>query len=279
MIYITLSVLASTLIFVIFKIFTHFEVNLSTAIVINYFTAFALGILLFPVHFNKVSSFEWMVASTLGMLFITLFNVMGLTTKYHNVMLTSVSNKMSLLFPALAGFLWHGEEANIQHITGILLGMASIVLINLPKKGTSAKKLHLPVILFLGSGVLDTMLDYASRHIIAIHSGAFSALIFGFAGVFGAVHILATKAASLSKPTILGGLILGITNFFSIFLLFQALDYAPFSRAVVFPVNNTGIVMASALAGLVFFQEKVSRIRALGLAGSVVSLVLLAWNT
>lgn len=279
MTYIVLSVIASSLIFVIFKIFTRFEVNLSTGIVVNYFTAFAFGTLLFPVHFHEVSSFEWMVAGTLGMLFITLFNVMGLTTKYHNVMLTSVSNKMALLFPALAGFLWHSEDAEIHHVAGIVLGMLSIILINLPKKGSTAKKLYLPIALFLGSGVLDTMLDYASRHIIAIHSGAFSALIFGFAGVFGAVHILATKTASLSKPTIFGGLFLGITNFFSIFLLFQALDHAPFSRAVVFPVNNTGIVMVSALAGLVFFQEKVSRIRALGLAGSVVSLVLLAWNT
>ncbi len=278
MTYILLSVIASTLIFIIFKIFTRFPINLSTAIVINYITAFGFGIAVFPVSLNDVSSFEWLVAITLGILFITLFNVMGLTTKYHNVMLTSVSNKMALLFPALAGFLWHGEAAKIHHIAGILLGLGSIILINLPKKEGVTKNLHLPIILFLGSGVLDTLLDLASRQIIAIHSGSFSALIFGFAGAFGALHLAIKRKADFSIPIISGGLILGVANFFSIYLLFQALDHAPINRAVVFPVNNTGIVMASALAGLLFFSEKLSPIRMLGLAGSLVSLALLAWN-
>jgi len=82
MIYLVLSILFSTLIFIIFKYFGIYKVNTLQAIVVNYIVAFILG-MFSAKSFSKIPIIpqqSWFYgALILGGLFVSVFFVMALT--------------------------------------------------------------------------------------------------------------------------------------------------------------------------------------------------------
>ena len=76
MIPLLLSIASSTIIFVIFKMFQRFNIDTFQAIVINYFTAFIIGISLYGNEFNidSLEETSWMISAGIcSILFIGLF--------------------------------------------------------------------------------------------------------------------------------------------------------------------------------------------------------------
>jgi len=278
MIYLALSILASTSIFVLFRWFHTNNIVLSTAIVVNYFTACLAGVSLFGLPTSSISIQEWLIAGVLGLLFITLFNVMGRTTAVHGVTTASISNKMSLLFPVGYGVLFLGDILQTQQWIGLFLGISSIILINWTSTSSFNKQLWLPIVLFLGSGVIDLLLDVASRFVIQIPTGSFSAMLFGIAGILGLSHLTITRQLKFSSSTIIAGIILGIVNFGSIYFLLQALQHVPLTRSLVFPINNVSIVSATALLGIFWYREQKTMVNWVGVLCAVTALLLLIWE-
>jgi multidrug transporter EmrE-like cation transporter len=75
------------------------------------------------------------------------------------------------------------------------------------------------------------------------------------------------------------GIVLGIVNFGSIYLLVSALNHVNNNgirtdSSVIFGLNNIGIVGLSVLVGLLIFSEKLKLINWIGIALSVVSILL-----
>ena len=60
----------------------------------------------------------------------------------------------------------------------------------------------------------------------------------------------------LHYKNLLGGIALGIPNYYSIYFLVQALRHPSLESSTVFTLNNVGIVMAATLIGILFFKEK-----------------------
>ena len=278
MIFLFLSVLASTGIFIIFKGFQVKDVHLSTAIVVNYFTACAAGLIFFGLPIQHVSWQEWSIATIIGFLFITLFTIMGKTTVIHGVTTASISNKMSLLFPVSFGVFFFNDVLQIQQWIGLILGIGSIILINWSSEGGKKDQLWLPIVLFLGSGCIDLLLDVASRSIVTIPSASFSAMLFGVAGILGLSYFGSTKQLNFNRKHLVGGLILGIVNFGSIYFLLESLQHVPLTRSLVFPINNVSIVSLSTLIGIFWFEEHKTSTNWVGVFFAVVALLLLIWE-
>jgi len=81
LIYLLLSILASTIIFIIFKLFEKFQINIFQAIVVNYCIAFTTGILSYngTITISQLPNLDWFYYTLiLGALFIIVFNLMGL---------------------------------------------------------------------------------------------------------------------------------------------------------------------------------------------------------
>ena len=77
MIYLLFCVLASTLIFVVFKLFERFKINILQAITANYITAFLTGIIAYQqaISIKQLINFDWFYYTIfLGILFIVVFN-------------------------------------------------------------------------------------------------------------------------------------------------------------------------------------------------------------
>jgi len=101
LIFLLLSVLASTLIFVTFKLFERFKINILQAIVANYWVAFSTAIIAYrtSVSIAQLPQFGWFYyALALGALFILVFNLMAITTQQSGL---SVVSELQRFLPGI----------------------------------------------------------------------------------------------------------------------------------------------------------------------------------
>lgn len=285
MLYLALSILFSSLIFVIFKLFSVYKVNTLYAIIINYIIAFGVGILFYEgdVAPNEIPQKSWFWGTLLlGCLFILVFNLMAATAQRVGVSVASVATKMSLVVPVLFGVLVYREQLSTLQVMGIILALGAVYFASAKGKSMTLGRssLWLPVLVFLGSGIIDTSLKYVQEtHIAADEFPLFSATVFGSAAVVGLL-LLTIKSfkttLNMELKDILGGVALGVPNYFSIFFLLHALQHPSLNSASVFTINNVAIVMFSTLLGIALFREHISPKNWGGIALAVVSIVLVA---
>ncbi|WP_299536376.1 EamA family transporter [Ulvibacterium sp.] len=285
MFYLALSILFSSLIFVIFKLFSVHKVHTLYAIIINYMVAFAVGLFFYKgrIALNNVPQKPWFWGTlVLGCLFIVVFNLMAATAQRVGVSVASVATKMSLVVPVVFGVLIYKEHLSPLQVAGILLALAAVYFASVKGKSVTLGKasLWLPVLVFLGSGIIDTSLKYVQEtHIEADEFPLFSATVFGAAASVG---LLLLVSKSFREPLkfkvkdILSGIALGIPNYFSIYYLLHALKHPSLSSAAVFTINNVAIVMFSTLLGIVLFKEHISPKNWGGIALAIISIILVA---
>lgn len=283
MIYLLLSIAASTIILILFKLFDRYNVNTQQAIIVNYLAACVSGLLTYnaPIHINDIVSSKWFVgALLLGFLFISIFNVMALTAQRNGLSVASVAAKMSVIIPVVFGLYVYNESMGTQKIIGIFLALVAVYLTSIKSKSTinSSKGLLLPVVLFLGSGIIDTSIKYLETTYVAKNGiPIFSATIFFFAGIIG-LFVLITKSFrktyKFDLKSIYGGVILGIVNYGSIFFLLKALQYEGTESSTIFTINNVAIVMLSTLTGLMLFREKLYPKNWIGIITAIISIIL-----
>lgn len=280
-----LSVLFSSLIFVIFKLYPRFKVVTLFAIIINYVTACITGLVIFNQSFNPVSipQKEWFIGAVLlGILFITVFNLMAATSQRLGVSVASVATKMSLAIPVLFGVWLYGETLGPVKLAGIVLALAAVYFASVKEKGLvgTPNALLLPLLVFLGSGVIDASIKFLEEtRVPNSEFPLFSATIFAAAATTGFIFIgiRSTKQKpSFNIRNILGGIALGVPNFFSIFFLLRALQNENLNSASIFTINNVAIVMFSTLLGIVLFKEKISLKNWGGIALAVISILMVA---
>jgi len=172
MIYLFISICISSLLFVIFKLFDVLKINTLQAIVFNYFVAAILGFFLsdISVPFQEIPSQPWFLgAFLLGFLFIAVFNVMALTSQKNGLSVASVSSKMSVVIAIIFGVCYYNESLGYIKVIGILLALVAVYLTSVKEKKEIVQKrisLLLPLLLFFGSGAIDTSLKYIITIII-----------------------------------------------------------------------------------------------------------------
>lgn len=285
MIYLLISICISSALFVIFKLFEVFKINTLQAIIVNYLVAAILGFYLsdLPVSVGEIVNQSWFLgAFLLGILFIAVFNLMALTSQRNGLSVASVAGKMSLVVGVVFGILYYHESANLIKVVGIILALLAVYLASIKggKLESDKKKSSLlfPILLFFGSGCIDTSLKFIETTYVQ-EGGVpiFSATIFAFAFLFGIVFLVYKIFKGEFKfhyKNILGGIMLGIPNYFSIVYLLKALSADGMESSTAFTVNNVGIVVLSTLLGLVLFREKLSLKNWLGVLIAILSVYL-----
>ncbi len=280
-----LSVLSSTWIFVVFKLYDVYKVQTLVAIIINYITACSVGFFLYqgPVSIDDIMNTSWVWGPfALGILFITIFNLMAKTAQISGVSVASVATKMSLVIPVVIGLFIYGEHLSFLQIMGILLALAAVYFASLKEKGITInrKDLILPLLVFLGSGAIDASIKYfEEKHLTDQEIPIFSSMVFGCAALSGLIYIgIGGKKQNLkiNFKNVMGGIALGIPNYFSIYFLIRALRNTIWSSAAVFTLNNVTIVMLSTLLGILLFKERLSLKNWGGVVLAIISIVLVA---
>jgi drug/metabolite transporter (DMT)-like permease len=283
-IYLLLSIVFSTFINLVFKWFSVFKVNKIQAILVNYLVCFSIGFVL-SGDFNllKIIGSDWFkYCIILGSLFVAIFLSMAMTTEKYGVSVNAVSAKMSVIIPVLFAYVYNSERLTIQFVVGILLSLLSIYLITKKKQIIIPKKyIYLPIIVFLGSGTIDTslkLLELNYSNDISINTISYS--------IFLGAFLVGTTFYSIknqfnfsnwSSRNIISGIILGIPNYFSIYFLLTAIKSFSLKSAFVFGINNIGIVLLSTLLSVIIFKEKLTLINKFGVLISVLSIILIAY--
>lgn len=287
MIALIFSVVSSTLIYAAFKIFSRHNINTLNALIFNYFTAFILGysIQSTPVTLLEIPQFQWFIpAAGLGVLFILIFYLMVMTTQKHGMSVVSVASKMSLSIPVIFVIFYYGEELSFLKILGIFIALLSVYLVSAKSKdGIKVKTtaLILPFAVFFGSGIIETSIKVLQNDFVPqVETPVFSASIFLFAALTGtlifAVRFFKSKQLFRVKDVI-GGIALGIPNYFSIYFLIEALRNPNLDSSIVFVINNVSIVVLSTIVGILIFKEHLLRKNKIGIALALASIILVAF--
>ena len=282
MIFLLLSILFSTGLFVIFKYFGIYKIDVLKAIFVNYIVAFSMGFFFAErqIPISEIYLQPWFSGALfLGALFVSIFFVMAMTAQKNGVSVTSIAGKMSVVVPVIFGIILYNESVTFLKIVGIIMALIAVYLSSV-KEEKSEKKgtLLLPVLLFIGSGTIDTLLKYIQENYVSDEDvSIFSGSLFGIAGAFAfLILVIKTlkKRESFGYKNIIAGIILGVPNYYSIIFLIKALQNKNFESSTLFTINNVAIVVVSTLVGLFFFKEKFSVKNKIGVAMAVLAIVL-----
>ncbi|GFD82787.1 hypothetical protein KUL118_56490 [Tenacibaculum sp. KUL118] len=283
MIYLIFSILISSLLFVIFKLFDVYKINTLQAIVLNYAVALSFGFIHTKVSIPimDIPNQPWFFgAFILGFLFIAVFNVMGVTAQKNGLSVASVAGKMSVVIPVIIGIFLYNESIGLVKAIGIVLALIAVYLSS-AKSDTSSvkfKNLLFPLLLFLGSGSIDTLLKYTETTYVPKEAlPMFLSTIFGcalFFGLFILTAQLLNKKGVFEWKTFLGGVALGVPNYYSMEFLLKALQTKGLESSTIFTINNVSIVILTTVFALTFFKEKLVKKNWLGIGLAIISILL-----
>ena len=286
MIPLVLSIFSSTIILVIFKLFQKLNINTFQAIVFNYFTASVIGFALYlkPSQINFTNDIYWVPAAIIcALLFIGLFFLIGKSSQINGIASTSISVKMSLVIPITLMIFIYLEKMSIFKIIGICLAFLGILLISIPnaKKQTNQAKWML-IVLFIGSGLLDFTLNFIQKNILhSMSPSIFTAISLGFAGFIGSFILIkqqTKRSIKINLKNILAGILLGIPNYFSIYLLLLSYRSTGWTDSTVLAITNVSVILCSALIGFIIFKERKTNKKIIGLLAAILAIITLCFE-
>ena len=292
MIYLILAILFSTGVFVAMRLFERFGLDNHQALMWNYVFATCTGFVVcdsFETVPQLVSE-PWFGLSILtGFWFIFTYLLMTSSTQRSGVTVTSLSSKLSVVLPILAGVVWLGEKLNFVASLGIVLALVALVLVvggrntKTVKNQSSGTKSWivalLPVFIFFGTGTGDILMKVTEQQNTEGDLGFMIAFIYFVALVFGVIIVVWDLARGKSKwqwKSAIGGVGLGVINYFSTYCVYNSMRY--YDNVVLFPIYNIGVVSLTALIGWLCFKEKLTWKNYLGLGIAIIAVILIAFR-
>jgi len=290
MLYLLLTVVLNAYLLVAFKVFERYKVDNLQAIVANYWVCVLTGSVFigrFPVGRESVSQ-PWALWSlVMGAAFIGIFNLIAYCTKEDGVTTTTIANKLGMVIPVAFAIWLYGEKLSLPKSLGILLAAPAVYLSSRTKDEPEKRRnLWLAALLFIASGLLDTLVNYVARQyfstgdpevdergqsVYLVHAFSAATLI----GTAIVSYLLIRGKRQFAWKNIMAGIALGVPNFFSIYFLLRLLQTGFLPGSAAIPVNNIGIVLLASLTAILFFKEKAGAARIIGMILSVAAIVLI----
>lgn len=285
MIYLILAIIFSTGVFVAMRLFERLKLDNHQALMWNYVFAASTGFLVCKSFdtLPELVAEPWFGLSILtGFWFIFTYLLMTASTQRSGVTVTSLSSKISVVLPILAGVIFFSESLNLVATIGIVLALVALVLVVGGKKdsGNVNKNWLLPILIFFGTGTGDILMKITEQQHTGGDMGFMIAFIYFVALVFGIIIVVFDIICGKSKwqwKNSIGGIMLGVINYFSTYCVYNAMRY--FDNVVLFPIYNIGVVSLTAVIGWLAFQEKLTWKNYLGLAIAIIAVILIAFRT
>jgi drug/metabolite transporter (DMT)-like permease len=285
-IYLLLSILFNAVLFIIIKLFAKFNIDALQALVVNYFIAFGVGLFFLDTTFSPtgILTQDWFKGSViLGFVFISTFYATTITSQRNGLSVASVASKMSVIIPIILGVILYNETLGMIKILGILLALIAVYFTSKKETGEiqQASNLLFPILVFIGAGTIDSSLKYLQTfHVPSNQIGLFSSVTFFCAfsvGILILVFLSLNGKIKFAGRNILGGIALGLPNFFSLYYLVKMLEAKAFESATLFTIHNIAIVLVSTFVGILFFKEKISMRNAIGIGLALFALFLVTY--
>ncbi len=279
MIYVVFAIFCSVVVSINFKLFTRYYTNAFQAIVFNYPTA-ALFCYFFlkPDLSAEPTNQNWLLFLIIAILLISIFYFIGKSIETSGIVLTAIAQRLSLIIPVLSAFLIFGETTTALKISGLIIGLIAIYALK-PSGKVDMKNIvnWYPIIVFLGTGVLDILFNVLTKF-DQISFTAALVYIFSISTIIGFASLIYQKIRGTLKfqvKTIFAGMLLGIFNFGSIYFYIKALQIESDQPSIVFSSLDIGVITLGSLVGIVLFKEKLSKLNLIGLVLALAAIIIL----
>jgi drug/metabolite transporter (DMT)-like permease len=286
MIFLVLAILGSGVIPVVFRAFEGWRINVFWAIPANYVTCVLVGSLLIGEALNPavLMSQPWVLFAALqGVILAVNFYLLACTAQRVSVAIASLASRLSVAIPSILAFVLYDESLTIAKISGLLAALLALYLCTAPDQHSGTRNPHLfhvlPIMLFLTFGTYFTILKYLQTYYLtesSYHSYVMSGFVFAFLSsiVIGiAKRVFASSDFRLRHS--IAGIILGVINYIAIYALLKVLALEGWESSQLFPIYSVGVVAVSSLLALLFFKERLSRMKTIGLVVGLAAVALL----
>lgn len=264
MLWLLLSMALSAANFIWFRLFERWQADTRLAVAFNYVICVALAAWSLPEGgASELGRTQpWLPAAfVIGFLYVALFVLIGHSARTLGVNITTTASKMSFVVPMAAAYLYTHSPFDWRHGIALLLALLAIWWQSTggESKAKESGRWLLPLLIFLGGGLADSLLQYTESHQLPpAQQPLFLMTLFGTAGLFGWMGIALLsfqKQIHWNWRSVGSGILLGTTNFSAVYSLLKAFGTG-LPAAFVFPMLNVGIILLASLAASLLFAEK-----------------------
>jgi drug/metabolite transporter (DMT)-like permease len=286
MIYLLLAILGSGVIPVIFRAFDRIGVNLFWAIPANYVTCVLIGNIWAgrSVNASSLAAQPWMgFAAVQGMLLAVNFYLLAYTAQRAGVAVAALASRLSVAIPSLLAFVLYGDSLTLMKVAGLSAALFALYLCTAPDKnagGSTARLLELmPILVFVTFGCYFSILKYLQAYYLdgsSYHIYVMSGFIFAFASsiAIGVARGVFSSSDFRTKH-VLAGIFLGGINYIAVYALIEVLALKGWESSQLFPIYSVGVVAVSGVLAMLFFRERLSRQKTIGLVVGLIAVALL----
>ncbi len=301
MFYLTLAIMCSASIALIFKYTENSNTNRYLITSANYFIAFVTS--LFMILFRGLivgitreisfledfkllstssqhllspySSIVWglIIGGVSGAFFFLSFIYYQKSVKEYGVGVSGTIAKLGILIPMMFSVIVWKEFPSSVQILGIALSLVAIVIVNLSPK--SIEKLDFKpiiILLFIFGGMAEFSTKIYQKYALNEYKDIFLFAVFFVAFAISAFYTLREKR-KITVKDILTGFAVGIPNLFSSYFLILSLD--TLKTSVAFPIYSAGSIVLINIGGFLIFKEKIARKNQVAILLTVIALVLI----
>ncbi|MBW6492114.1 MAG: EamA family transporter [Lentimicrobium sp.] len=286
MLYLILAITASTLILICFKLFGKFGIDDFSAITINYIVGslFGFNFINWEQNISAIAMSSWFPMALLtGGLLISGFVLFSISTRKAGVAITAISSRMSVVIPVLLGLVFLGDEAGVLKISGIVLALVALYLTLKKdnKEKVSLKFIWIPLSVFMFMGLNDSTVKVTQHFFLSgkgsgdyVSYAATAFMVAFFIGLIISLFRISKGVKVFKIKNLLGGMILGILNWFSMYYLLKGFEVIQVS--VFVPLVNISVVALSSIIGYLIFKEKLRPLNWIGILFALIAILMIA---
>jgi drug/metabolite transporter (DMT)-like permease len=286
LLFLVLAIIGSGVIPIIFRAFDGWRINLFWAIPANYLTCILVGNFLVgnSLHLTALISQSWIgFAALQGILLAVNFYLLAHTAQRAGVAIAALASRLSVAIPSLLAFLLYGDSLTVVKLAGLIAALFGLYLCTAPERDRGGLKSRLfqilPALVFVTFGCYFSILKYLQTYYLdnsSYHYYVMSGFVFALASsVIIGIGKRLFSPADFHLKHIGAGIFLGFINYVAVYALLKVLALHGWESSRLFPIYSVGVVAVSALLAVLFFNERLSKQKTVGLVVGMAAVVLL----
>ena len=277
-----IAVLCSVAVSVLLKVARKRNIAIQQAIAFNYIVALSLSWFLLKPDFKGLEFTDFIAQSentpiflALGILLPSVFIIMSKAVEFAGIVRSDAAQRLSLFLPILAAFLIFHETLSQSKVVGIVLAFVGLFcLLSKPNQQSAVdfRGVLGLVGVWFGYGIIDILFKQVAKS-----GGAFPTTLFiafSLAACIMFIYLL-FKRTQWNVASVVGGIILGVLNFFNILFYIKAHQSFGSNPTLVFAGMNIGVICLGTITGALIFKEKISKVNWLGIVFSLCAIFCL----
>ncbi len=283
MLYVFLNIFCYVVIYILFKLSKRYHIDVLQAVTwsfsINIFLAWLIYKPVLPANtFITLPNYNYLA---LGFLFPVMLMLLKAAIQATGITLTVISERLSLFVPVIASIFIFGNTLNSAQWVAVVLGLGAILCAIPWKMARGTKRstnawIYLLVI-FFGMGAVNILLQNTAQLSTPYTTSLFIIYLLAFVVSMGFVIIqIYRKKTKFSIPHILIGWVLGAATFGAITFYLQAQKELNTRPSFVFTAMHIGIITGGTLVGLLFFEEKLSKMNKIAIFFALIAIIIIA---